>query len=112
MLGVGLGGGFDLDEDDLAAGGDGERGEGFGVLGLGVTDSADHCSVGTQEILLDETLADAWKRKEVVSSVVALEVCANSCRSVVSRNSPLLAPETRTTDMVTRVVWVWEFDEL
>ena len=63
MLGVSLGGGFDLDEDDLAAGGDGERGEGFGILGLGVTDSADNSSVGTQEILLDEALADAWKRK-------------------------------------------------
>ena len=59
MLWVSLGGGIDLDEDDFAARGDGERGEGFGILGFGVTDGADDSGVGTREVLLDETLANS-----------------------------------------------------
>ena len=62
MLGVNLGGGFEFDDDELAARGDRERGEGCGILGIGVTNSADNSSDGTQEIILDENLAESWTR--------------------------------------------------
>ena len=63
MLGVSLGGGFDLDKDDFAAGGYGERGEGLGVLGVEIADGADDSGVGTQEILLDETFANSLEAR-------------------------------------------------
>ncbi len=101
-LGVGLGGGFDLEEDDFAAGGGGERGECLGFLGVGVADGADDGGVGTREVLFDETLAESCGAKANLFG--ALEVRTNSCWGGQFSNSPLLAPEIRTTDIMIGMV--------